>query len=152
MADETRREVRPELRAQRHDSRAGTTYKAFLRDLSGRGGFTEEFAESAAVSVLCTLEQRIMGQEVADMEAQLPSRLRELLQRCERHAGKPSEKFNRQEFVRRVCDDLNLPEDRAESVIRAVFTSVRNHLSEGEAEDVGGQLPSDLTDLWMRPA
>lgn len=149
---EGRRQVTPETRRQRHESRSGSTYKNYLKELCKFGNMTEEQAEEASVSVLCALEQRIYGSEVAQMEAQLPLKLRELLQRCPRHEGKPPEKFGKEEFFRMIAEDLNTDKNNAERCARAVFTAVRAQISEGEAEDVAGQLPEDLADLWRRPS
>ena len=139
-------------RAQRHESHASSTYKNFLKDLCSISGMDESLAECAAVSVLCTLERRIYGEEARDMEAQLPAKLRELLQRCERHEGKPTEKFGRDGFFKLVADDLEKSPDEIEPIVRSVFAAVRSQISEGEAADVAEQLPSDLAVLWRLPA
>lgn len=147
--DEVRR--RQARREQRHQSRAGTTYRAFIRELCEKGAFDEAFAERAVVSVLCTLEQRLMSTEASDMEAQLPARLREMLRECRVTTGGKPRRFGRDEFLRIVARDLGLADEQdAESVSRVVFGLVRQHLSEGEASDVEGQLPADLRSLWRR--
>ncbi len=141
---ETRRELRRETRRSQ-------TYKAFLKNLCAIGSMSEEEAEQAAVSVLCVLEQRLFGEEAEHLEAQLPAKLQELLVRCERHVGKPTTRFGKEGFIRMVSEDLGVDGGLAEQRIRAVFTAIRDQVSEGEIEDVIGQLPSDLRELWMRP-
>jgi uncharacterized protein (DUF2267 family) len=141
--------VTAEVRRQRHESRAGSTYMAFLRELCRLGSLDEETAEAAAVSVLCTLEQRILADEVRQLEAQLPVKLRELLLRCPRHEGAPPARFGREEFLRRVAADLGWDALEVEPIARAVFAAVRAQISAGEVEDVAGQLPRDLVDLWV---
>jgi len=140
---ETRRE-------QRRETRRSQTYKAFLRNLAAIGSMNEEESERAAISVLCVLEQRLFGEEAAHLEAQLPAKLQELLVRCERHVGKPASKFGREGFIQMVSEDLGVDGIEAEKKIRAVFTAVREQVSEGEIEDVIGQLPADLRGLWQR--
>lgn len=147
-----RRPVTDETRRQRHESRSGSTYKHFLKDLCRVGNLSEEQAEQASVSVLCALERRIYSDEASQLEAQLPVKLRDLLQRCERHEGAPPKKFGKDEFFRMVADDLNTDPGNAEKCARAVITAVRSQISEGEAEDVAGQLPEDLAELWRRPS
>ncbi|MBZ4421148.1 DUF2267 domain-containing protein [Myxococcus sp. RHSTA-1-4] len=147
----SRRDVPIEVRrARRSESRASQTYKAFLDHLCERGGMSPHVAEQAAVSVLCALEQRIFSEEAADLEAQLPRKLTELLHRCERHEEELPGKFGREELLKRVGEDLSLNPDAVEPVVRAVLDSIRHLISEGEAEDVMSQLPSDLRDLWGR--
>jgi len=138
-----------DLREQRREARRSQTYKAFLDSLGTTGQMNEEDAERAAVSVLCVLEQRLFGQEAAHLEAQLPSKLRDLLVRCERHMGKPASKFGREDFIEMVSDDLGVDAFEAEKKIRAVFAAVREQVSEGEVEDLMGQLPADLRALWQ---
>ncbi|MFN7132472.1 MAG: DUF2267 domain-containing protein [Myxococcales bacterium] len=141
-----------ELRRQRHESRTGTTWKAFLRDLCQLGGWDEAFAERATVTVMCHLERRIMADEVRDLNAQLPVKLQEQLGSCSVQHGEKPEKYGRDEFIRRVAGDLGDQGGDVEKVVRTVFECVRNHLSEGEAEDVAHQLPGDLEALWRRPS
>ncbi|MCE9668445.1 DUF2267 domain-containing protein [Myxococcus stipitatus] len=141
-----------DLRAKRSESRAARTYTFFLRDLQGRAGIDRERAEQAAESVLCTLEQRLIGSEAEDLEAQLPRKVRDLLQRCPRHEGLPPRKFKMLEFIQMVADDLDTTPNEAERLTRAVFLTVREHISEGEADDVIGQLPGDMRTLWVPSA
>lgn len=154
MADNDRPQMtEQELEARRElrrETRRNQTYKAFLRNLMAMGAMNEEEAERAAVSVLCVLEQRLIGEEAAHLEAQLPGKLQDLLMRCERHVGRPPSKFGRDDFIRMVCEDLEVEAFQAEKQIRAVFAAVREQVSEGEIEDVIGQLPADLRDLWQR--
>lgn len=139
-------------RAERHEARQTQTYKIFLKHLCALGALEEELAERAALSVLCALEQRLLGDEAAHLNAQLPARLRELLVRCERHHGQKPLKFGREAFISMVCADLELPPEEAERLIRTVLAAVRHQVSEGELEDVLGQLPQDLRELWQRPS
>ena len=71
--------------------------------------------------------------------------------RCERHIGKPANKFGREDFIRMVSEDLGVDNLQAEKRIRDVFSALRDQVSEGEIEDVIGQLPADLRELWQRP-
>ncbi len=137
-------------REQRSESRRSQTYKAFLKNLAVIGSMNEEEAERAAISVLCVLEQRLFGEEAAHLEAQLPGKLQDLLLRCERHVGKPASKFGREGFIKMVAEDLEVDDFQAEKQIRAVFSALRDQVSEGEIDDVIGQMPSDLRELWHR--
>ncbi len=138
-------------RFQRRESRAAQTYTAFLDDLCRIGSMAPEFAEQAAVSVLCALEQRLIPEEAKDLEAQLPIKLLNLLTRCERHRDLAPVKYTRDQLLEMVAGDLNMKPDEVEPIIRAVFATVREHVSEGEIEDVIQQLPREFQDLWQRP-
>ena len=149
MANQQRTEAElEEIRRKRHEARASQTYKSFIADLSRIGGMSADDAERAAVSVLCALEQRIMASEARHLEAQLPFKLRELLHECERHEAERPQRFGRAEFIRMIAQDLGIDEVQAETIALDVITAVREHISEGEARDVAGQLPPDLADLF----
>ena len=47
-----------------------------------------------------------------------------------------------------IGEDLGMQAAEVEGVVRAVFSAVREQISEGEAEDVASQLPKDLGALW----
>jgi uncharacterized protein (DUF2267 family) len=138
------------FRQQRHDARTSQTYVAFLEALCKRGNLDRDQAERAAGSVLCALEMRIQADEAKDLNSQLPVKVRELLVRCERHEGEPGRTFNRDEFLDIVCGDLSVSKEEAEQITRAVFSTIRKQVSEGEAEKVAINLPPDLRALWAR--
>ena len=151
MANENRG-VTEEQRAQRHESRTSSTFMEFIRDLCAQGNFDEEQAVRAAAAVMTRLEQRLTGEGSKDLEAQLPHKLREILAEAGRpKSGGPVFKFGRDDFIQMIANDLNVEPNQAESIIRAVFTTVRARITEGEASDVTTQLPKDLQALWARP-
>jgi CBS domain-containing protein/uncharacterized protein (DUF2267 family) len=144
---EERRSATPEIRAQRSESRAAQTFAFFLRDLEARG-LDRKLAEQAIQSVLCVMEQRLMSDEARQMEAQLPRKVVALLERCPKHQGKPYRKFGRIELLGMVAEDLGVDMKAAERITHAVLSTVREHITEGEAMDVLGQLPRELRTLW----
>ncbi|MBN1206485.1 MAG: DUF2267 domain-containing protein [Myxococcaceae bacterium] len=146
-----RRGATPEIRMQRSESRATQTYTFFLRDLEAKG-LDRKLAEQAIQSVLCVMEQRLMSEEARHMEAQLPRKVVALLERCPKHQGKQYRKFGREEFLGMVSEDLGVDLKEAERITCVVLGTVREHISEGEAMDVLGQLPHELRTLWELPA
>ncbi|SEL95333.1 CBS domain-containing protein [Stigmatella aurantiaca] len=139
-----------EGRAQRSESRAAQTYAFFLRDLEAKG-LERKLAEQAIQAVLCVMERRLMSDESRHMEAQLPRKVVALVKRCSEHQDLPYEKFGREEFLHRVTAHLGISADEAERISCAVLSTVREHLTPGEAEDVLGQLPFELRTLWFQP-
>jgi uncharacterized protein (DUF2267 family) len=135
-------------RQMRHDARVSQTWKKFLHRIMAYG-LSEEQSEQAAVAVLCTLEQRLAGNEPAHLEAQLPLKLRELLHRCEVHEkGGDVQKLGRREFLERVASHFPEARGDAEHMCRAVFGAVHDHIDKGEVKDIVDQLPMDLKELW----
>ena len=137
-------------RAERREQRHNQTFAEFMTYLRRVGEISEDLAEKSAVAVLCALERRIHPGEAKDLESQLPLKLRELVRRCDTHAGVPPHTIHRAEFVGMVAEELAVPADRAEHLILSVFHALRAQVSPGEARQVEGQLPPDLRALWNR--
>lgn len=141
----------PQSRSEkRHQSHLGRTYAAFIKHLAEVGKLDKEVVECAAVSVVNALLHRIQPEEAKDLEAQLPRKLLEFLpkeggEKAARQYGR-----TRDDFLRVVAEDLGKDVAEVEPIVRAVFLGLREHISEGEAQDVESNLPPDLQDLWRR--
>ncbi len=135
---------------KRHQSHLGSTYAAFIKHLSEVGKLDAGVAECAAVSVIGALLHRIQPEEARDLEAQLPRKLLEFLPKED--PQKPARGYGRtrDDFLRVVAEDLRKDVSEVESIVRAVFLGLREHISEGEAQDVESNLPPDLQALWRR--
>ena len=140
-----------ERRRARHEARASHTYRGFINELTGVTGFSADEAERAALAVLGLIEQRITAGEWDDLEAQLPFKLRELLEASSHGGGEQPRRFGRAELVAEVAEALGLGEREAEHTAHCVMAVVRERITPGEAEDVAGQLPADIAELWRSP-
>lgn len=56
--------------------------------------------------------------------------------------------MTKREFIRSVRDMTNLTGYEAELATRAVFRTLHERTTEGEADDVAATLPPDLQDMW----
>jgi uncharacterized protein (DUF2267 family) len=135
----------PEARAERHASRAGTTYARFVRNIADAGGYTMAEAELYAVAVIATLEERLSIRDVCDLEAQLPSRFDEILA-FQPLVGMPA--MTRDQFCERVAARAGVTDAQAEAISRTVFAVLRSRISDGESDQVAQHLPPDLRELW----
>jgi len=132
--------------SRRHRARAGQVYRRFRKRLEEVSGLGAMQAENAAVAVLQALEQRIVADERRHLEAQLPSRLRELLEASVPREHLPARKLSREAFLRMVAVDVG--EEKAVEVVRAVFEVLSEHVSVGEIVNVVHQLPRGIRELW----
>ena len=135
--------------AKRHESRIGASYAAFIQHLCEVGKLEPGLAECAAVSVINALLHRIQPDEAKDLTAQLPRKLVEFLPKEGQQPGRV-EGRSRDDFLRGVAEELRKDVSEVEGLVRAVFQGLREHISEGEAEDVESNLPRELQDLWRR--
>ncbi|MFN7133864.1 MAG: DUF2267 domain-containing protein, partial [Myxococcales bacterium] len=127
-------------------------YRAFLGTLADRGRWDGGFAERAAVSVMCHLQQRLDLGEEKEVRAALPPKMGELATSCSVHRGLPGERIGRDELLGRVASDLGIDANRAESVVRTVFAALREWVGETDAEELDELLPHDLLPLWRLPS
>lgn len=142
-------EEREQRRRQRHEARAGATYREFLKLASAELGLPEADTECVLASVITTLEQRLPFDEMADLASELPYKLRELVASCAEPREQPMPRdIGRDEFIEMVARDLRVDNATAESHIRAVFRVLTQCVSRGEIEQVMHLLPRPLRALW----
>ncbi len=135
----------PGARSERHASRAATTYARFVRAIAEQGGYAPGESEAYAIAVVATLEERLPLGEVWGLEAQLPSRLAERLER-EPILDLPG--MDSGQLRKRVAIRLGVTEPEAESIARVVFRVLRARISSGEAHHIEARLSADLKQLW----
>jgi uncharacterized protein (DUF2267 family) len=128
--------------------------RTFIREVADRLTCDERRADAVTFAVFQQLRARLTAKEAADVEAQLPTGLKNLWRDCDR-ADQPVAKTHREEFVGLVQQAATLPDTaEAERAILAVFAALQHLLGsptgkEGEAWDVFSQLPKDLKLLWL---
>jgi uncharacterized protein (DUF2267 family) len=118
-------------------------YERFLDLVGARAGLDDrhESARTAQV-VLQALVDRLTGDEARDMLAQLPYQLKTAVTVAEAPTGWSSD-----EFAAWVSEKLHVPEPEARARVRAVFSTLREALSEGEFRDMLEQLDPPYADL-----
>ncbi|MBO9542664.1 DUF2267 domain-containing protein [bacterium] len=129
--------------------------ETFIHRIQELAGIQErKRAEEATEAVLGTLCGRITREEAKDLASQLPdgidslcqgNLLKELVRRVE-----GPKRLERDAFVSAVADKIHL-EDKTEAarVTTAVFRTLKEQISQGEAEDVASQLPQKLKVMWL---
>lgn len=115
-----------------------------------------EEAEKASKAVMHALHERLTPEEAHDLESQFSMGQKELWeenedrQMLERlHLIKRGvTKMNKREFLTRVQRETRDIQD-AETISKAVFSTIKEQISKGEVDDVAAQLPEDLRELWV---
>lgn len=106
-------------------------------------------------AVLHTLRERLTIQESFQLMAQLPLVLKGLYVEGWKYQEKPFRIKHIGEFVLNVIredypaghHDISTVKD-GENAIMAVLKVLRNHISEGEVQDILASIPSELHHLW----
>jgi uncharacterized protein (DUF2267 family) len=111
-----------------------------VEERAGLGDWAE--AERTLRVVVQALSDRLLGGEADDLLAQLPEPLK-----SEITVIPPADPMNPQEFLARVGRDLGLPEEEARGRVRAVFSTLHDAVTEGEWEEVVGQLDRKYAEL-----
>jgi uncharacterized protein (DUF2267 family) len=125
------------------EKEAAVKYDRMVKGVDERAGLGDwAEAERTLRVVVQALADRVLGDEADDLRAQLPEPLK-----SEITVSPQADPMNAQEFVQRVAGDLGLPEDEARDRARAVFATLHDAVTEGEWEEVVGQLDRNYAEL-----
>ncbi len=113
-------------------------------------------SEKIIAAVFRELHDRLTPKEAADVEAQMPGKLRSLWASFEA-PGREVKRIHKAEFDRKVAELAGISEIEAPHAVKAVFGALQATLKsptgqEGEAWDVFSQLPKDLKRVWLDAA
>jgi uncharacterized protein (DUF2267 family) len=125
------------------------TTDAWLEQIMGRMEWTDkEQALRALRVVLHALRDRMTVDNAAHFGAQLPLLIRGIFYEGWHPAGKPV-KQHKIEFVAMIKAAFQYDESaEPEKICRAVFNTIRQHLTPGAVNKVTNSLPGDLRSLW----
>jgi uncharacterized protein (DUF2267 family) len=108
-----------------------------------RAGVSADEADRLTRATLSVLADRISGGEADDLAAQLPLGVKDWLVSREPQA----ERFDLEDFIRRVSERAGVDLDTATRGSRAVLSTVRRAVTSGEFEDLLAQLPGEFADF-----
>jgi uncharacterized protein (DUF2267 family) len=117
----------------------------FVQLVARDAGIDRDAAERAIRATLTTLAERISRGEARDLAAQLPPALSPWLNADER-----SQRFDVDEFLRRVAERAGVDEDAAFHLARVVFAVLAQAIVPSEFDDVLSELPADYGVLLPR--
>jgi uncharacterized protein (DUF2267 family) len=120
-------------------------HDAFVDAVARAAGIDRDDAERAVRATLITLAERISAGEARDLASQLPPELAPWLNVDER-----SERFDVDEFLRRVAERSGAGEDAALQRARSVLAVLGQAIAPSELDDVGSELPKDYDVLLPR--
>jgi uncharacterized protein (DUF2267 family) len=125
------------------------TTRSFYQDVMSRSReCSPDLAKRATAAVFHALRDRLTPEEADQLQAQLPTELKEVWAEGERFE-RAAIKMSRSAFLARVRLEARLPSEReAEWATLAVFVALKKQISPGEAAGVLSQLPKDLKELW----
>jgi uncharacterized protein (DUF2267 family) len=121
----------------------------WLKDLMDEMGVDDRHKAYLGLRlVLHALRDRLLVNEAVHLSAEMPMLLRGLYFEGWEPAKAPI-KRDREAFMSYVSNGFrNDPAVDPETVIRAVFSVISMHVSEGEVADVKNSLPEQLRRLW----
>lgn len=98
-------------------------------------------------AVLHALRDQLTLDEITDFAAQLPMLVRGFFYEGWKPSSQAKRAKTREAFLKQVERSFSSPE-RTETVVRAVFEVIAEHISEGEVEDIKQLFTPELRDLW----
>jgi uncharacterized protein (DUF2267 family) len=120
-------------------------YDDFVGIVVREAGIEREQAECAARAVLETLAERIDAGEARDLASLLPPELAPWVA-----TTSPAQRFDIDEFIRRVADRAGTDTPAAERLARMVFDALARAVGSDELADVAAELPKDYASLLPR--
>jgi uncharacterized protein (DUF2267 family) len=100
-------------------------------------------------AVLHCLRDRLTINEAAQLGDQLPMLVRGIYYEAWHPAGKPDKIRSRDDFLARITSLISMKQSiGAEDAARAVFRTLENHVSPGEARSVIHVLPEEIRRLF----
>jgi uncharacterized protein (DUF2267 family) len=133
---------------RRSAARAQATYGRMLNQLQEEARLeTSEEAATALEIVLGSIVQRLTPDEAKDLIAQLPSLLQPTLRALP--AG-PDKSITRQTIEAELKERFGTDQSRNWQILAAVGDVVAFTVTPGQIEDVHGQLPDGLRDIFSR--
>lgn len=123
----------------------------WLKELTQKKEFrSEEEAYSAMRAVLHALRDRLIVNEAAQLASQLPTLIRGVYFDGWKPSATPVKERSIEEFLNSVAKNLRNATNRIDpdAASRKVFQFLNEKISEGEIEDIKGQLPKPILTLW----
>ncbi len=131
------------------------TTNEWLKEVCEEMGWEDrERGYIALRAVLLNLRDRLSAGQAAHFAAQLPAFVRGIYYEGYTPAHKPETVRSRSEFLERIRDSFQPQrgeEDPAE-MARAVFSVLRRHVAEGEADKVLEEMPNEIAETFMSGA
>lgn len=134
-------------RARRRSvARAEATLARFIAELDRETDLEDPAQSRVALDIVLTgLVRRLQPQEAANLIAQLPSLLQAGLRAL---PPGPDKAITEVSICAELGDALGVDRPVAAQVLNAVAGFIAGNISEGQAEDVRGQLPKGLRDVF----
>jgi uncharacterized protein (DUF2267 family) len=117
-------------------------YQGFITTVQEKAHVPAEEAERVTCLTLHTLGQRISAGEAEDLAKRLPDKLRSCID-----PERQPEKFDLDEFIRRIEGPMGTDHSTAEQAARAVFAALWTAVGRDEFADMRSQLPKDFDPL-----
>jgi uncharacterized protein (DUF2267 family) len=117
-------------------------YRGFIHVTQREGVVDADLAERAARATLTTLAERLSKGAARDLLEQLPAEMKPWV-----YTESDAERFDVDEFLRRVAEREGVDVETAERHARAVFFALGKTVSDDEIADIAEELPQDFEPL-----
>jgi uncharacterized protein (DUF2267 family) len=117
-------------------------YREFIQVTQREGGLDDGLAERAARATLTTLAERLSPGQARHLLEQLPAEMKPWL-----YTQSAAERFDVDEFLRRVAEREGVDVETAERHAHAVFFALGRAVSRDEIADLADELPQSFAPL-----
>lgn len=132
----------------RAKARAEATYNRMIAAIAEATDLDRARAERAVFIVACMLCRRLVPQEARHLIAQLPSMMQSQLEKC---LDGPDRAVTVHAITAEIGRALGLDPQTARATLRGVFRVIADSVAAGQIEEVRGQLPEEMKELFPIP-
>jgi len=129
----------------RAKARAEATYNRMIAAIAETTDLDTARAERAVFIVACMLCRRLVPQEARHLIAQLPSMMQPQLEKC---LDGPDRAVTVHAITAEIARALGLDPKTARATLLGVFRVIADSVSAGQIEEVRGQLPEEMKELF----
>jgi uncharacterized protein (DUF2267 family) len=126
--------------------------KKWLREISAEmgGWMSDDYALQSLRAALHALRDQLSVDQSAHLSAQLPTLVRGIYYEEWVPSQTPARDRHEEVFLTRIAPYFRGKERAVDprEVVRAVYTVLHRHVSEGESEKIYNSLPKDLRRYW----
>jgi len=123
----------------------------WINELAAKLGWDNRHDAFQALRItLHMVRDRIPPEEAVELGSQLPILLSGFFYENYRLANVPTKERNKDAFLSKIQEEFQRVNIDAEPepVVRAVFQTIAEHITQGEAKDVVHSFPQALKELW----
>ena len=116
-------------------------YREMIKKVQQYSGFSDSESESALITFISMLAERLSPDERMDFASQLPAELQDTVVSVE----EADYAMSMEDVLETIAEEQHINEDHAKKQIMAAWQTLKDAITQGGIDDIRSQLPQDMT-------